>query len=217
MKLTELRRHVETQVSNILCVKIDISPYLEEAVRRTHECLAKSANKYCVSNEDINFSVYHSVQYCIFLYHLSRVAWEANGNGIIAEKLYYLNKVLNSVDIFYAVALPKIWGCEHPLGSVMGRASYGDQFFFYQGCTVGGNNGQYPSIGCNVLMYSNSKILGKCHIGDNVIVTANTYIKAQDIPDNCMVFGQSPDLIIKEKTVDAIKQMTSHIWKCSQE
>ena len=65
--------------------------------------------------------------------------------------------------------------------SVLGRASYGDYFFVYQGVTVGGNKGLYPVIGKNVVMYSHSKILGKSRICNNVIVSANTYIKDEDI------------------------------------
>lgn len=115
----------------------------------------------------------------------------------IADKVYCLNKLLNAVDLFYAIEFPEHWSCEHPIGSVMGRARYGDYFFFYQGCTVGGNHGEYPVIGNNVTMYSNSKVLGKSHIGNNVIVGANAYVKDTDIPDNSMVFGQFPNLIVK--------------------
>lgn len=213
MNVVELRTHVEAQVKNILCAEIDVSAYIEEAVQRTARCLEESSSKYVKNDSGIGFSVYHSVQYCIFLYQLSRVAYEKEHGGATAEKLYYLNKVLNTIDVFYEVQLPSVWGCEHPLGSVLGRASYGDRFFFYQGCTVGGNHGQYPTLGDNVLMYSNSKILGKCTIGSNVIIAANTFIKGQDIPSNCMVFGQSPNLHIIEKSANEIVQMSSHIWK----
>lgn len=106
--------------------------------------------------------------------------------------------MLNGVDLFYAIELPEHWNCEHPLSSVMGRAKYGDYFFFYQGCTVGGNHHlEYPVLGHHVTMYSNSKILGKSHIGSNVIIAANAYVKDTDIPDNSIVFGQFPNLTIK--------------------
>lgn len=117
--------------------------------------------------------------------------------------MYYLNKMLNAVDLFYAIDLPERWSCEHPLGSVMGRAAYGDHFFFYQGCTVGGNynNGilEYPRIGDDVIMYSDSKIIGNSIIGDHVKIAANAYIKNEIIPNNSIVFGQSPNLIIKRR------------------
>ena len=110
---------------------------------------------------------------------------------------------MNGLDLFYAIELPKHFGAEHPVGSVMGRAKYGDNFFFYQGCTVGGTHSKdggiyYPVIEDNVRMYANSSILGKCHIGKNVQLGAGALIKNQNIPDDSIVFGQSPNLIIKQ-------------------
>ena len=133
-----------------------------------------------------------------------------------------MNKILNAVDIFYEIEFPTIWGVEHPVGSVMGRANYSDFFYFYQGCTVGTNNkysadGSYvcyhPNIGVNVVMYSNSKILGSSNIGNNVIVSANTYIINQNVPDNSIVFGQSPNIKIILKEENEIKNRLVDIWK----
>lgn len=219
MNKQELCQHVEKQIENFLCFKTDVSPYIDVALERTSLCFDKNANKYMQTREDpdIPFSVYNSAQYCVFLYYLSSTAYTVDQNGIVAEKIYYLNKVLNSVDIFYAVEMPKIFGVEHPLGSVMGRAKYSDYFFFYQGCTVGGSGGNYPTIGSDVLMYSNSKILGNASIGNNVIVSANTYIKDCVVPDYCIVFGQSPNIVIKKKTETEIYEMTKHIWRRTNE
>lgn len=112
---------------------------------------------------------------------------------------------MHSVDLLYAIDLPIHWGAEHPLGAVMGRAQYGDRFFFYQGCTVGGSAkwdepGEliYPVIEENVCLYCNSTVLGNCHIGKNVRIGAGALVKDQDIPDDCTVFGESPNLIIKK-------------------
>lgn len=76
--------------------------------------------------------------YCNYLYWLSREAF-IKGFIDVADKIYYLNKMLNSIELFYEIQLPDIWSCEHPLGSVMGRGQYGNYFLFYQGCTVGVN------------------------------------------------------------------------------
>lgn len=66
-------------------------------------------------------------------------------------------------------------------------------FFFYQGCTVGGNicDGKikYPKIRHHVLMYSDSKVLVKSNIGNYVILSANLYVINEDIPDNYIIFG----------------------------
>ena len=141
--------------------------------------------------------------YMIFLYYLSNETYKRNVCPGLCDKIYYLNKIMHSVDLFYAIELPTKFGAEHPLSSVMGRAKYSDGFFFYQGCTVGGTkdkegNLYYPVIEENCHMYSNSSILGKCHIGKNVNIGAGALVKNQDVPDNSTVFGQSPNLIIKQ-------------------
>ena len=148
------------------------------------------------------FNPYHSVQYMTFLYYLSHDIYKNANAGQLCDKVYYLNKILNSVDLFYAVELPKVWSAEHPLGSIMGRAHYSDRFFFMQGCTVGGTGlmGKevYPYLEENTCMYSNSTIVGNCHIGKNVKIGAGALVKNQDVPDNTVVFGQSPNLVFKE-------------------
>lgn len=175
----------------------DILSVSDVVEKKAKKALSGFNNKYLRAE----LSPFNSVINCNYLYWLSRELHQMHSGA--ADKVYYLNKMLNSVDLFYAIELPDEWSCEHPLGTVMGRAKYGNHFFFYQGCTVGGNYNkgilQYPVIGENVIMYSNSKIIGNSVIGDNVLIAANTYIKNETIPDNSIVFGQSPNLIIKQR------------------
>ena len=179
---------------------------IDDVLIMCEENFRHSSNKYFITEDgDARFNPYHSVQYMIFLYYLSHYLFlHGKECSQLCDKIYYLNKILNSVDLFYAIELPSHFGAEHPLGSVMGRAKYSDGFFFYQGCTVGGTrsvdgNLFYPEIGKNVWMYANSSILGKCRIGDNVNIGAGAIVKNQDIPGNCSVFGESPNLIIKKR------------------
>jgi serine O-acetyltransferase len=130
-------------------------------------------------------------------YISKQIMFVLGGGGVLADKCYYLNKVLNSCDLFYEVELPPIFMLDHPVGSVMGRAKYSDYFSFGQNCTVGNNHGIYPVIGDHVRMCANSMILGNCTIGNNVIIGAATCVKDESIPDNSLVFGKSPHLIIK--------------------
>ena len=60
---------------------------------------------------------------------------------------------------------------------------------------------------------ANATILGETTIGNNVIVSSNTYIINEKVPDNCIVFGQSPNIVIKEKSEPEILEMTKHIWR----
>jgi len=183
-----------------------INTIYKEVLPKVEYNISHSDNKYFVSNNDgeggkiVNFNPFNSVQWMIFLYTLSHELYKVNSP--LADAVYYLNKIMNCVELFYAIELPSIWSAEHPVASVMGRATYGDHFFFYHGCTVGTSkdrfgNIQHPVIGENVHMYANSSIIGRATVGDNVIVGAGTMIKNEDVPSNCMVFGQSPNLVIK--------------------
>lgn len=110
---------------------------------------------------------------------------------------------MNGCEIYHEVNLPTHFFFEHPVGTVLGRASYGDNFFAMHHCTVGSNRNKvtgkfdYPVIGANVKMYSGSKIIGRCIVGNNVSLGANAYIKDMTIPDGAMVFGSYPNAIIK--------------------
>lgn len=188
--------------------KAVIESRIDFALAACEENFSHSENKYYWIEENgvrtCRFNPYHAIQYMVFLYYLSHDIYLNANVGQLCDKIYYLNKIFHSVDMFYAIELPKQFGAEHPLGSVMGRAKYNNGFFFYQGCTVGGTRDKqgnlfYPEIGENVHMFTNSSILGNSHIGSNVSIGAGCIVKNQDVPADSIVFGQSPNLIIKNK------------------
>jgi len=167
---------------------------------KLHYNFLNSENKYFKREGEAFFNPFHSGQWCIFLYYLSNTLFKEDvQNRNICDKIYYLNKMLNSTDLFYEVNLPEIFFLDHPLGSVIGRGVFGNYFSFIHGCTVGNNNNVFPKFGENVKMLANSTVIGNSNIGNNVIIAANAYIKNEDIPDNSIVFGSSPHLIIKNK------------------
>lgn len=173
---------------------------LESALNRLEANFKHRNSKIYEADGKAKFSVNHSVQYAIFLYTYSNQLY-LDGNEEFATQVYYLNKVMHSVEWFYAVNMPSIFSAEHPLCSVVGRAKLSDYLFLYQGTTIGGNRHgntlYYPQLGHHVVMCSDSKVLGDSRIGNNVILSANSYVINENIPDNCIVFGQSPNLTIK--------------------
>jgi len=178
--------------------RIILDKYLDKTLERVEKCFQGIDNKYFKSDLGVKLNPFHSVQYMTFLYTIANELYRNRISSTLTDKLYYLNKTMNGLDMFYAIELPEVWSAEHPVGSVLGRAKYGNGFFFYQGCTVGGNRGKdgilyYPVIGINVKMYANSSFIGKCNIGDNVILGAGALVKDEDIPSNSIVFGQSPN------------------------
>ena len=113
-----------------------------------------SARYYCEGK--LVFNPLHSLTWMLFLYRLSREIYQKFGAVKEADMIYYLNKIMHSIDWFYQVDLPIHFMAEHPLGSVLGKAKYGDFLFVYQGTTVGGNRRggalSYPVIGNNVVL-----------------------------------------------------------------
>lgn len=196
-----------------------ICPALELIV----ENFSASNNARLFDGKDVVFNSAHSVTWMIFLYRLSHELGtgekykQAGQAPKEADYVYYLNKILHANDWYHQVKLPVHFMCEHPVGSVLGKAKYSDYLMVYQGTTIGGNRKGnelfYPVIGNNVLMYANSTILGDTHIGNNVIIAADSYLMNETIPDNCIVFGRTPNIVIKQKTEAEIKSMTAHIWK----
>lgn len=203
--LTQLIRQLESHFILTESERNTINRHLDDTFNECENNFLHSDNKYYTNQQGghkvVIFNPYHSVQYMIFLYYLSHRIYLQERETLLCDKIYYLNKIMNGVDLFYAINLPSAFGAEHPVGSVMGRAKYGEYFMFYQNCTVGGIETDkgviYPCIGNNVHMYANSSIIGDCKIGDNVCIGAGALVKNEDIADNSLVFGLSPNLIIK--------------------
>ena len=182
------------------------------ALARCQRSFSKTRNKYYSEASATKFDPLQGCQWSRFLYELARCIFVEEGVSSVCDKLYALNKAMSSVDLYYQVAMPDIFMFDHPFGSVMGRASYSDYFTFSQGCTVGNNRGIYPRFGQSVFMFSNSKVIGDCEIGDNVIIGANAYMKDTDIPGGSLVFGQSPDLVIKENKLDYVRKYAEQVF-----
>jgi len=192
-----------SQVRNLFLLSSNEAATLRDLVpvglERAERCFKEIANKYyCQDSGVVRFDPYHSGQYSIFLYYLSRAAWSA-GEASLADRLYLLNKTLSCCDLYHQIELPDVFFVEHPVGSVMGRARFGNYLVIQQNCTVGGNNDSYPVLGEYVWLFANSAVIGDARIGSNVFVAANALVKDDVIPDNTIVFGTSPNLILKPK------------------
>ena len=84
---------------------------------------------------------------------------------------------MHALDAYYEVQLPDIFAVQHPVGTVLGRASYSDYFICYHNCTVGANpENDYPSFGRGVVMYGGSRVIGKTSIGDNTFVSTGAIV-----------------------------------------
>ena len=174
-------------------------PFVRKAIERTEYCFSKINSKYYFDGENALFNHLHTDQYAMYLYFLSNTICMEKKDHILASKIYYLNKALNGLDIFYEVLLPDIFFLSHPVGTVLGRGKYSDYFVAHQKVTIGGNmNLDYPVLGKGVAVYGGSSIIGNCKIGDGCSIAYGTVVMDRDIPPQMVVFGNYPKIEYKK-------------------
>lgn len=194
----EFEAYLDAQLRFVSCHIGDLSAELQSVYPRIERQFKRIRNKYFHNESGPILRVAHNAQYTIFLYQLARSAFE-NGTRQIADKIYSLLRIASSADLYYEVALPEVWSCDHPLGAVIGRGLFGRDatLFFSQNCNIGNNRGVYPKINGNLHMYSGSSLLGETQAYGNVVLSNGACaIDAGELRD-CVVFGRSPGLVIK--------------------
>ena len=155
----------------------DLPKFVDLALGRVEHCFSRVRLKGFFDAGQPRFSHRHCDQYAIFLYYLANSAFREKPGHPIADKAYALNKALHALDAYYEVELPEIFAVQHPVGTVLGRASYSDYFICYHNCTVGANlDDDYPSFGRGVVMYGGSRVIGKTSVGDNTFVSTGAIV-----------------------------------------
>lgn len=155
----------------------DLPKFVDLALGRVEHCFSRVRLKGFFVDGHARFSHWHCDQYAIFLYYLANSAFRERPGHPIADKAYALNKALHALDAFYEVQLPDVFAVQHPVGTVLGRASYSDYFICYHNCTVGANlDNVYPSFGRGIVMYGGSRVIGKTSVGDNTFVSTGAIV-----------------------------------------
>lgn len=200
----ELSEYVAGQLNNFYPTKEQVSSkYIFElqkvALERIDYCFSKINMKYFYDGKNTLFNYLNGDQYSMYLYIMSYIANEDFQDTAIAEKLYLLNKALHGIDAFYEVKLPKIFLFIHPVGTVLGRASYNDYLMVYQRCGVGTNKNNQPHLGSNLTLHPGSSILGKSKIGNNCSVGSDSIVIDQDVESNTVYIGNPKKFYLYKK------------------
>ena len=182
----------------------DIKRHIDLVMDRVSFCFSAVKNRYFQVEGQPCFNHLHSDQYSMFLYFLSNTLYKQDANIHVCEKLFYLNKVLNGIDVFYEVELPDIFLFSHTAGIILGRATYSNYFLVSQECTVGaareaeaGKKSVYPVIGEYCAMYKGASILGNCNVGDNCKISAHSLLIDQNLVSNNIYIGTRLNHVIK--------------------
>lgn len=123
--------------------------------------------------------------HAVLLFRISHLLYKVKLSPL-SKIVWYINRMLFHVDIDYRADLAGGFSIIHGLGIVIGKdvMSRG-KLTVYQGVTIGGSGKSrtvedvirwQPILGENVILYSNSMVLGPVIIQDNSIIKAGNIV-----------------------------------------
>ncbi|MBM7059570.1 hypothetical protein JQX08_02505 [Pseudomonas sp. UL073] len=198
--LTYLCRQLEAFFPDGQDVRGELDRYLDQGLARVRHCI----NGVRIWRPE-SFDYLHSSQYTLFLYYLANSIWRDGGDLRLCTKLFYLNKTLNGIDLFYEIAMPKVFFIGHSVGIVLAKATYGEYLVLYQNSTVGKNHGVAPVLGDGVILYPNTAVIGRSTLGPRSYISQGVSVINSDTPGDCYVYqGEAGGLVIKPPKHDIL-------------
>ena len=87
----------------------EIEAYIDDVLDRIVYCFSAINDKYYTKDSQTYFNHLNSDHYAMFLYFLSNTLYRNGADVRLCEKIFYLNKMLHGIDVFYSVELPEIF------------------------------------------------------------------------------------------------------------
>ena len=182
-----------------------IDDYISKALFKIRRSFDTIRSKYYQKKNKSYFDYLNGDHYAVFLYWLSNIAFN-EGQISLAKKMFLLNKCMFGLDLFYEINMPDIFIMVHPLGSVVGRAKFSDFLVIYQGVTIGSTaKGVYPEFAEKIVLYSNTSVIGRCYLKENVVLGSNATLINQEIDSDKVVLGHYPNNKVLENKNNVIE------------
>src|SRR5690606_28705512 len=114
LKNEELAVYISKQLNNFfpdtkLISDKEVLEVIKLSEERIFYCFQNIRKKYFHDDGNTHFNHLISDQYCMYLYMLANCYYQETMEEHLPTKLYYLNKALHGVDIFYTTNLPDIF------------------------------------------------------------------------------------------------------------
>lgn len=176
----------------------DINPLVDMALDKLNHCFGFCLLERYKKGSQTLYNHLYSDHNIVLFWFLASIAHREFKNTTLANKLYYLNKIMHGFDCMYDTNLPDVFLIFHGSGTVLGKATYSNFFVALQGVTVGSHKGGYPNLGSGVALASGSSVIGNCSIGDNSSIGSNTHIFRVNVPSNSVAYSNEGKVLIKE-------------------
>lgn len=129
-------------------------------------------------------------------YRMAHVLYEMN-IPLLPRMITEMAHSETGIDIHPGAVIGDYFSIDHGTGVVIGETCIiGNNVKLYQGVTLGAKSfpldeegnpikgiPRHPIIGNNVIIYSNSTVLGRITVGENAVIGGNVWI-TEDVPDN---------------------------------
>jgi serine O-acetyltransferase len=200
----ELARYLAVQIERAFPDgrRHELRAVVDTALTRVEHAFGHIVLRGYSRNGEATFSHLQGDQYAVFLYFASHAAWRDAENEDLASRLFLLNKSLNGLVCMYDTVLPDVFVLVHTVGTVLGKANYGNYFVAAQNVTVGTDRDQRPTFGERVVLYGGSTVIGAARIGNRVTVATNAVVRSCEIPSRSIVAGAAPELVVKAASRD---------------
>lgn len=164
-----------------------------------------SKNKNIIKQDVIQWVLNMKIKDIGFFQQLSYLLiFEKPFRNLFYKRLGLLGKFLN----FIIPGERTLYLTPHEIGGVFfirhGYATFVNSFkigincTIHQCTTIGDSGKGIPTIGNNVIIGTGAIIIGPITIGDNVTISAGAIV-VNDIPSNCIVYGNKATIIKKVK------------------
>ena len=126
---------------------------------------------------------------------------------VVARIISHVLRFLTGIEIHPGAKIGQRVFIDHGMGVVIGEtAEIGDNTLLYKGVVLGGTSlekgKRHPTVGKNVVIGSNSCILGPVAIGDNAKIGSGSVV-IKDVPPGATVVGV-PGKVVEQKTMEKL-------------
>ena len=111
--------------------------------------------------------------------------------------------------MFYSfkAGLPDIFLFGHPVGTIIGNASYSDFLVVFQNVTINtgteSGNGEALKMGKGLFLGAGAKIIGNSPIGDRVSIGVDAVVNQRRIEDDSVVLrNEQGEIIVRTRKKD---------------
>ena len=205
--------------SEDICLKlarIIVGEFLEEICRIRILLNGDIQAAYCGDPAAKSFDEIILSYPCVLAISTHRIAHEIYTRGVplIPRIMSEHAHSITGIDIHPGAKIGKNFFIDHGTSVIIGEtAEIGDNVKIYQGVTLGALSfpkdekghpikgiKRHPTVGNNVIIYSNASILGeKAVIGNDAVIGGNVWITSK-IPPETIVTVKPPELKVSKKT-----------------